>query len=1207
MSTSRTNTIHRRLTALGMGAIVAAGLLTPALSASADAAVIAVEGEAPTSTTFTPGTVAAASASGGQYLQLNNAAAAPTGGYTASYEVTAPTAGIYRLDATTNPINVGWASPYSFSVNGGTAQATGSATLLQTIDSSFRRYTLGAVTLAEGSNTITFAVDQRRVEPNTNHVMFLDQFTLTETPVAITSVAATEQLGVFERGEAATVDVVFNAALPAATDVAYEVVDYWGAAVTSGTVPAAAAAGSVEIPLGAALPVGYYRVTASALSAAPVTGAISVAPALADRTATEDSPFAMDVYGSKLIATADMEAFARVLELSGVDWIRDRQRWNDEVNPSAGSFNFPSQVQEDDWLAAANAVGIKTLSSFHTAPAWTKQSGDNMANDLLSVYEFGLQAGTYYSDTIQAWQIWNEQNRGFSTTQEAADQYASFLKAASIGFQDSGSPAQLTTGGLAGVDPHYADMMYRNEVLDYVDVFAYHTHTTDNYASSIDDHPAFASQLTYALEHGGDTKGRWVTEAGIALNQGDTATLPDVQQNTAQARYLVTSAIESLAGGTTKQFFFIGAPYREGQTWWSMFRTPTEPMASYAAQAVATDVLGEATYAGAIPGLAADVRAHVVKNGSDSVAVLWAPTVRTVSVDLGATSAVLTDIMGASTTVTASAGSVSVEVGPDPVYLTVAGDVPGLTAAPAPIAQAPLIADGEFTTAERVVLQQSWSSSATANSQTNGYGLSTTAANPLTVTVVNLNDAAVTVDLSIAVDGGWQLDTAASTLTVAAKSTATVPVSVTAGTEVRQTASELAITGTIGGAAVSPSISDLVPLGAALVTRHVVQGLDDLVRVDYRNAGSTVRTVTAVEWDFGAGTVTSTGLPATVAAGATATFTSPAVALTGDVDYEARVVFSDGTVLSALGTAVIGEATAIDRHTVVVDGTVEVLDSVANVPLVGDGVDPASQTARAAFTWDDDFLYLSAVVEDDVFTQSWTGNATWQGDSIQFAIAPNHPGETMARPELQVRTEFGLSLTSTGPQLYRYASNGVAGQLVTTAQVAVVHDAASGEIRYEVGVPWSLVAPITPAGGVASSLSIAVNDNDDGKRRGWVSWGGGITTSKDTELYEPVVFVGSSTAAITAGTNSRAVCWGDDQVRVAAYAYNNGANPVDVRLRTDFGTKVIAGVMPGKGAYNAFPTGAISIQEFSASITIVDTVTGASRTDPFTVAGTSCA
>ncbi|MET0578350.1 MAG: sugar-binding protein, partial [Ilumatobacteraceae bacterium] len=868
------------------------------------------------------------------------------------------------------------------------------------------------------------------------------------------------------------------------------------------------------------------------------------------------------------------------------------QRWNDDVNPSPGTFDFASQAQEDDWLAAANAVGIKTLSSFHTAPSWSKTSGDNMANDLLAVYEFGKAAGVYYADTIQAWQIWNEQNRGFSTTQEAADQYASFLKAASIGFQDSGSSAQLTTGGLAGVDPHYADMMYRNEVLDYVDVFAYHTHTTDNYASSIDDHPAFGSQLSYALEHGGDTKGRWVTEAGIALNQGDTATLPDVQQNTAQARYLVTSAIESLAGGTTKQFFFIGAPYREGQTWWSMFRTPTEPMASYAAQAVATDVLGEATYAGALPGLGADVRAHVVQNGSDSVAVLWAPTVRTVTVDLGASSAELTDLMGATSTVTAGGSGFSVEIGPDPVYLSVAGDVPGLTGAPAPVTQAPLISSGEFSTAERVVVQQTWSTTASANSQTNGYALSTTAANPLTVTVVNLNDAAVTVDLGIAVEGGWQLDTASSTVTVAAKSTATVPVSVTAGTEVRQSASELTVTGTVGSAAISPSISDLVPTTPALVTRHIVSGFDDQVRVDYTNTGSTARTVSAVEWDLGAGTVTSTGLPATVAAGATASFTSPAIGLTGAVDYSVRVVFSDATVLSSLGTASVTEATPVDRRTVVVDGSVEVLDSVANVPLVGDGVDPASQTARAAFTWDDDNLYLSAVVEDDVFTQNWTGNATWQGDSIQFAIAPTHPGETMLRPELQVRTEFGLSLTSAGPQLYRYASNGVPGQLVTTAQVAVVHDAASGEIRYEVGVPWSLVAPITPASGVASSLSIAINDNDDGKRRGWVSWGGGITTSKDTELYEPVVFAGSATASISAGTNSRAVCWGDDQVRVAAYAYNNGANPVDVRLRTDFGTKVIAGVQPGKGAYNAFPAGSISIGDSAVAITILDTVTG---------------
>lgn len=137
------------------------------------------------------------------------------------------------------------------------------------------------------------------------------------------------------------------------------------------------------------------------------------------------------------------------------------------------------------------------------------------------MYDFAFAAGEHYDGLVDAWQLWNEQNRKFALESEGADRYAAVMKAAALGFLDSGTDALLVNGGLAGVDPHYAQWQFRNGILDYLDAYAYHTHTTVNSSASINAHPDFSSQLDAAQPYGGDEKGRWVTESGIALNNID--------------------------------------------------------------------------------------------------------------------------------------------------------------------------------------------------------------------------------------------------------------------------------------------------------------------------------------------------------------------------------------------------------------------------------------------------------------------------------------------------------------------------------------------------------------------------------------------------------------------------------------------------------------------------------------------------------------
>lgn len=1172
----------------GIAAAAAVMLATALLVASPaqGAEPLTIEGENPTTTTMVPGAAAQTGAGGGSSLRLYTATDAPEGGYTATYEVEVDDASLYRLDATTIPTGVEWASPFRVRANDGAWRESRDARQLSVVTNELRRYELGTVALGAGVNTIEFQVTERRVSPNTNYTLFLDTFTLTPVDVTLDSVTAPDRFGVFEQGESVALAAALNAEAPGPVPVTWSVTDYDGAVVAEGESTAETGQSAASIALGAGLDTGAYRVSARITGAdAAVEGAFAVLPAASSRPAVDDSPFAVDVYGSKLIATEDAEAFARVLSLTGVDWIRDRQRWNDAVNPERGSFDFSGEQQAWNWLQAADAAGLKTLSSFHDGPSWTRTSTRELPQDLRDMYDFAFAAGEQYDGLVDAWQLWNEQNRKFALESEGADRYAAVMKAAALGLLDSGTDALLVSGGLAGVDPHYAQWQFRNGILDYLDAYAYHTHTTVNSSASINEHPDFSSQLEAAQPYGGDGKGRWVAESGIALNTADVNQLPTATQETLQARYIVSSAAESLAQGSTKQFFFIAAPYREGASYWSMYRSPDEPMAALAAQSVMTRELGEGRYAGQLTGLPAGVSAYVFDTGSGPVAVLWAPVDTEVAVSVSGEAA-LVDLMGRDADLAVSGGAAAFTVGPDPVYLS-AAEFSGLAAAPTPPAPADPIDVEDFTAAERVVIQPVFDAETSKDSQLYGYGLDSAATTTVTAEVYNFNDADVTAQVAASAEGGWQVGGGAQQVTIPAGGKTDVAFAVTAGADLRQTIADLTIEATVDGQTSSPAVAELRPRVPTLTVEHAIDGADDVVKAEYTNTTDAAQHISQASWTFGEDTET-VDADVDVAPGATVSLLStPAPAGVGEVAYTAALTIDGAGEVSAAGTLSAlawRDVPRVPKRTIEIDGVRDDLSGLPSTTLSAPGVDGDSLAAESWFTWDDENLYLTAEVTDDVNVQPFTGNATWQADGLQFAVAPNWPGETDLRPEIQERIEFGFALTPEGPQLYRYASGSVGGYL-TTADVAAVRDETTKTTVYEAAVPWTLLEPIGVTPASAASLSIVANDSDGDGTRGWVQWGGGITTAKDSELFEPVIFAADAAGAVASSSNVRAQCWGDGAA-LAAYAWNDSAAPVDVRFSTPLGDHVVRDLAAKRGGYHAFRPDSASVAA-GTSLTVV--------------------
>ena len=134
------------------------------------------------------------------------------------------------------------------------------------------------------------------------------------------------------------------------------------------------------------------------------------------------------------------------------------------------------------------------------------------------------------------------------------------------------------------------------------------------------------------------------------------------------------------------------------------------------------------------------------------------------------------------------------------------------------------------------------------------------------------------------------------------------------------------------------------------------------------------------------------------------------------------------------------------------------------------------------FMFDDDYLYISAHIRDDVFFQPAVGGGTWIGDGFQFSFGVN--GDYVY--------EMMASLTSEGPQLYMGGRHDNVG-FVKGAKIAVKRYARYAD--YEIALPWNQIKPLTPSDGKIK-MNFILNDNDGAGRVGYLECKPGIGKGK---------------------------------------------------------------------------------------------------------------
>jgi nitroreductase len=204
-----------------------------------------------------------------------------------------------------------------------------------------------------------------------------------------------------------------------------------------------------------------------------------------------------------------------------------------------------------------------------------------------------------------------------------------------------------------------------------------------------------------------------------------------------------------------------------------------------------------------------------------------------------------------------------------------------------------------------------------------------------------------------------------------------------------------------------------------------------------------------------------------------------------------------------------------------VDGTLEEVRGRPGIRLpeagsvhVDDYSGARDTSADVWLDWDDQHLYLSARVTDDVHHQPETGAAVWRGDSIQLGVTTDRPAAATSF------SEFSIALTDDGPQVHRVTQPaGDDARAVAEANAAIRRDGASNSTVYEVAIPWSaLGASDGPPETTAAAL--IVNDNDGSGRRGYLAWGADIGATKDPTAFDTVRLVSDSSVTTASGDDA---------------------------------------------------------------------------------------
>ncbi|PYI55550.1 sugar-binding protein [Paenibacillus flagellatus] len=869
---------------------------------------------------------------------------------------------------------------------------------------------------------------------------------------------------VFEENEPVSFRV-----LTSGDSVTSSVYDYWGNRVAERTDPVEGGSRTVLLP---ALKPGYYTVSMNASRAgSPIKQAettLAVLPPY-DWSQAPDSPFGMATH----FGQAWSPELIPLLQKAGVKSIRDEMYWG-TVEPQKGVYTFPDKLER--YMNELQSHRIKPFLIFsYTNPHYDQNSTPYTDEGRQGFARYGRAVVQHYGSSLDWVEVYNEFNiafgdRGDGPADSKPEYYFKLLKETYQTIKAHDPNVTVVGAATAGIPWSWLEEVFRLGGLPYMDAVSIHPYRYPGAPESLAGDLVNLQELIKRYNNG-QPKPIWISEIGWPTQLDARG----VTEST-QARYTVRSHVIALSEGVEKLFWYDfmndGLTDTHNEHNFGIVRNPGDakgkyaPKPAYVAYATMTRQLTGSSFVHKEQ-IGETIRSYLFGGANGHTRVLWSTEPKQVRVKTDDPITV-TDLVGVADTFHPLHGYVYLTLTESPIYLRGSvtsieeGSKFSLTSSPTPAGMPLSIGlTADNTEPPRGRIQ------AALDMEGRSY--------PLDV----MPGKTETLSVSLPAVGAPQSKTATGYI-------------VSKGKKVGMLQTEIRI--------VDP---------VRLQVKHVLKNGVDTVTVSVYNDLNVPFRLDRIDWKIGSA---SGVLDAdqVVPAGSGVGVDVPVPALPANQAYplsltlhspDANPVAYSGK-LRLIG---LSDMKPFARKSIVVDGGLDDLSGVPSVSLTGEGTVKIKEYAGEADlsgeiwgTSDEQHLYLSARIRDDVFSQNDAGDGIWQGDSIQFAVSPGTPGES------RDWYEYGIALTGSGPQLYRWiAAQGLPTGPVANAHLRIVRDEAAKETVYELALPWTELKPAHMNDGMLA-FSILVNDNDGQGRKGWIEWGAGIGGSKDNGLFKPI-------------------------------------------------------------------------------------------------------
>ncbi|SMF73229.1 Endo-1,4-beta-xylanase, GH35 family [Paenibacillus uliginis N3/975] len=853
--------------------------------------------------------------------------------------------------------------------------------------------------------------------------------------------------------------------------------DIYGAQVASGSESTSAGKARISVPFSK---LGYFtlEVSAEQPGSEPLvrkTAYAVISSALPPGNG--ESPFGVSTH-LNWTASGWSKELSKLIRYMGASFVRDGMEWG-SIEKQKGVYTFAPSPDDYMQKLAENDIKLLFVAAFNN-PFYDNNATPYTDAGRKGLAEYAKAYVEQYKDQLIGFNVYNEFNGGFgkrgnSPANSQPDYYFKLMKETYnvvkpahpdvpvVGIVSGGVDLNWIEGVLKGV----GEGEDKNAGLKYLDAVSVQTYMDPN---APDEVFAKLEGLKTLIKQYNDGKlvPIWVTEFGSPTHQSAKG----VDEKT-QANYLPRGFVSGLGFGVERMSWYdfmndgLKADYNEDN--FGLVRHKDDPMGAYTPKpAYASYAAMSRQLAGAafeeIEQFGDPIKSNLFTKGGEALRVVWAQN-ETQAVIETDKNLEITDFMGNTEIYTPHNGK---------IYMTITGE--------------PFYIKGSIS---RIVKDDTFAIT----------GEQTAVGDPHTFTVTVKNEAVPQLALTAKMEENSypivaeQGQPEALSLTVSETRegfrAVTVHLLDEAGNKIGKLQHEVA-TGVPHKVTVRPAM------------QQIEGQYSQTLNIDVENFRKAVGlTVSSITWQVG-GQSGQELVNTAVLPGSKQQFSIPLspIAPGGDQPASIRVEFAEQEPYVYQGNFSFNP---VNRGTIAVNDRIEpeiealapTIDLSQGKPVLLSGHSGTIEVSGQAWLhFDQDHLYLTAKIKDNVHAAAASGADIWNNDSIQFALSLGIPGESRGW------YEYGISDSPNGPQIYRWtAMGGLPVGPVHNGEAAVTRDEEQKLTIYKLALPWSELTPIQPQRGDVMSFSLLVNENDGKGRRGWMEWGSGIGNEKRPSLF----------------------------------------------------------------------------------------------------------